>query len=136
MNPEQQARAEIDRLLQPGRLGRAVGRGVNLHAAPGVAIREFPLNPGHGFADYLLYVDGKACGVIEAKKQGATLTGVEVQSTRYAQGFPPACPPGSGRCPSCTSPPASKPISPRVLIRSLALATCLLSTSRRCWRSG
>lgn len=35
-----------------------------------------------GFADYLLYVDGKAAGVIEAKKEGATLTGMEVQSGR------------------------------------------------------
>jgi type I restriction enzyme, R subunit len=58
----------------------------NLHAGSGavkgVAIREFPLNPGHGFADYLLYVNGKACGVIEAKKEGATLSGVEVQSAQ------------------------------------------------------
>jgi type I restriction enzyme, R subunit len=53
-----------------------------------VAIREFPLDAGHGFADYLLYVNGKACGVIEAKKEGATLSGVEVQSARYAQGLP------------------------------------------------
>ena len=37
----------------------------NIHAARGVAIREFPL-PGYGFADYLLYVDGKAAGVVEA----------------------------------------------------------------------
>jgi type I site-specific restriction endonuclease len=44
----------------------------NIHAAVGVAIREFPLNTGFGFADYLLYVNGKACGVIEAKKEGAT----------------------------------------------------------------
>ena len=42
-----------------------------------MAIREFPLNAGFGFADYLLHVDGKACGVIEAKKQGATLAGEE-----------------------------------------------------------
>ncbi len=48
----------------------------NIHAACGVAIRRFPL-PGYGFADYLLYVDGKAAGVIEAKKEGVTLTGVE-----------------------------------------------------------
>jgi type I restriction enzyme R subunit len=34
----------------------------HISAGPGVAIREFPL-PGHGFADYLLYVDGKA-GVV------------------------------------------------------------------------
>ncbi len=58
----------------------------------GVAIREFPLEPGHGFADYLLYVDAKACGVIEAKKAGATLTGVEAQSARYAQGLPNSLP--------------------------------------------
>jgi type I restriction enzyme R subunit len=64
----------------------------DLTAAQGVAIREFPLAAGFGFADYLLYVDGKACGVIEAKKQGATLTGVEAQSARYAQGLPPALP--------------------------------------------
>lgn len=40
---------------------------VNLNAgtgpARGVAIREFPLLPGHGFADYLLYVKGKACAI-------------------------------------------------------------------------
>jgi type I site-specific restriction endonuclease len=59
----------------------------NIHAATGVAICEFPLNNGFGFADYLLYVNGKACGVIEAKKHGATLTGVELQSGRYAQGL-------------------------------------------------
>jgi type I restriction enzyme R subunit len=64
----------------------------NIHAARGVAIREFPLNPGHGFADYLLYIDAKAAGVIEAKKAGATLTGVEVQSARYAQGLPASLP--------------------------------------------
>jgi type I restriction enzyme R subunit len=56
-------------------------------ASRGVAIREFPL-PGHGFADYLLYVDGKAAGVIEAKKQGTPLIGVETQSTKYNHGLP------------------------------------------------
>ncbi|MEN9538786.1 MAG: hypothetical protein RLZZ126_1021, partial [Pseudomonadota bacterium] len=65
---------------------------VNIHATAGVAIREFPLSPGHGFADYLLYVNGKACGVIEAKKEGATLRGVELQSGRYAHGLPSALP--------------------------------------------
>ncbi|MCX8114953.1 MAG: type I restriction endonuclease, partial [Burkholderiaceae bacterium] len=57
-----------------------------------MALREFELNPGHGTADYLLYVDGKAAGVIEAKKQGATLTGVEIQSAKYAQGLPASLP--------------------------------------------
>ena len=42
---------------------------INLHAGHGVAVREFPLKKGHGYADYLLYVDGQALGVIEAKKE-------------------------------------------------------------------
>ena len=66
--------------------------GANIHAGRGVALREFALKPGHGFADYLLYVDGKAAGVIEAKKRGATLSGVEVQTGRYAQGLPESLP--------------------------------------------
>jgi len=53
---------------------------------------EFPLDPGFGFADYLLYVNGKACGVIEAKKEGASLTGVDLQSSRYAKGLPTTLP--------------------------------------------
>ncbi|HVB84318.1 MAG TPA: hypothetical protein VND63_05525, partial [Rhodanobacteraceae bacterium] len=92
LTPEQAARQTIDTLL--GAAGWAVQNlaEVNLHAARGVAIREFPLVDGHGTADYLLYVDGRACGVIEAKKQGATLTGVETQSGRYAQGLPASLP--------------------------------------------
>jgi type I restriction enzyme R subunit len=90
--PEQRARAEIDRLLAAAGWAVQGVAGVDLGAALGVAIREFPLLPGYGFADYLLYVDGRACGVIEAKKQGATLTGVEAQSARYAQGLPASLP--------------------------------------------
>lgn len=86
MTPEARARQTINTLLtQAGWLVCDVAS-ANIRAATGVAIREFPLNVGHGFADYLLYVNGKACGVIEAKKEGATLSGVEVQSARYAQG--------------------------------------------------
>jgi hypothetical protein len=40
---------------------------VNLSAFRGTAIRNFTLKPGHGFADYLLHVHGKAVGVIEAE---------------------------------------------------------------------
>ena len=92
MTSEEQARKHIDALLL------AVGWHIcdvadaNIHAALGVAIREFPLDSGFGFADYLLYVDGKACGVIEAKKEGMPLTGVEVQSGRYAKGLPASLP--------------------------------------------
>ena len=47
---------------------------------------------GHGYADYLIYVDGKAAGIIEAKREGVTLTGVEVQAGKYSGGFPPTLP--------------------------------------------
>jgi type I restriction enzyme R subunit len=90
--PEQQAREEIDRLLAAAGWHVCDYAQANIHAACGVALREFPLESGYGFADYLLYVDGKAAGIIEAKKQGATLTGVEIQSARYAQGLPTALP--------------------------------------------
>jgi len=96
MTPEARARQTIDALLTAAGWHVCDVASANLHAGSGavkgVAIREFPLNPGHGFADYLLYVNGKACGVIEAKKEGATLSGVEVQSARYAQGLPAALP--------------------------------------------
>jgi type I restriction enzyme R subunit len=92
MTPEQKARVSIDALLTAAGWHVCNVANANIHAATGVAIREFPLNPGFGFADYLLYVNGKACGVIEAKKQGATLTGVELQSGRYAQGLPTTLP--------------------------------------------
>lgn len=92
MTPEQKARVSIDALLVQAGWHVCNVADANIHASTGVAIREFPLNPGFGFADYLLYVNGKACGVIEAKKQGATLTGVELQSSRYAQGLPKSLP--------------------------------------------
>lgn len=92
MKPEARARVLIDELLVAAGWHICDMAQVNVHAAQGVAIREFPLNTGHGFADYLLYVNGKACDVIEAKKEGATLKGVEIQSEKYAQGLPAALP--------------------------------------------
>ncbi len=72
-NPERQARIAIDEMLQQaGWLVQDVAR-TNLDASRGIAIREFPLKSGHGFADYLLYVDQRAVGVVEAKREGATL---------------------------------------------------------------
>jgi type I restriction enzyme R subunit len=109
MTPEAQARQTIDTLLAQAGWHVCNMSEANIHAARGVALREFPLNNGFGFADYLLYIDGKAAGVIEAKKEGATLTGVEVQSGRYAQGLPPACPRGGAPCRSSSSPLVSRP---------------------------
>jgi hypothetical protein len=91
MTPEQHARKHIDELLTKAGWVIQNAAETNIAAGLGVAIREFPL-PGHGFSDYLLYVDGKAAGVIEAKKAGATLSGVEIQADKYTQGLPPTLP--------------------------------------------
>ena len=56
---------------------------LNVSAARGVAAQDFGLQHGHGTADYLLYADGRAAGVVEAKTEGHTLTGVETQPGRY-----------------------------------------------------
>lgn len=60
----------------------------NVAAARGVAIREFPLKSGYGEADYLLYLDGVPAGVVEAKKEGTTLSGYETQTEKYSVGLP------------------------------------------------
>ena len=86
--PEQRARANIDRLLEQARWMVQDVAALNVHAARGVAVREFPLQPSHGTPDYLLYVDGRAAGVVEAKPEVHTLTGVEAQSGRYGTGLP------------------------------------------------
>ena len=90
--PEERARTEIDQLLTAAGWAVQDFKQANIHAGCGVAIREFQLNAGFGEADYLLYVDGKAAGVIEAKMKGTTLTGVEVQSGKYSQGLPDTLP--------------------------------------------
>ena len=86
--PEQRARTNIDRLLEQAGWTVQDLAALNVHSALGVAVREFPLRSGHGTADYLLYVDGRAAGVVEAKPVGHTLTGVEAQSGRYGAGLP------------------------------------------------
>jgi len=57
-----------------------------------LAIREFPLKSGHGHVDDLLYLQGKAVGIVEAKKVGYTLKGVETQSAKYTAGLPDELP--------------------------------------------
>jgi len=90
--PEQEAREVIDHLLTLAGWIVCDPKEANITAHRGVAIREFPLKPGHGVADYLLYVDGRAAGVIEAKKKGDTLSGVEIQSAKYTEGLPDGLP--------------------------------------------
>lgn len=84
MTPEQKARVVIDKKLeQSGWTIQNVAQ-LNLGAALGVAVREFPTSTGA--VDYALFIDGEPVGVIEAKKSsvGENITVVEEQSSRYA----------------------------------------------------
>ena len=86
MTPEAKARQIIDQQLQLCGWVVQDYREMNISAGRGVAIREFPLKTG--VADYMLYVDGRAIGVVEAKAEGHSLTGVETQSGKYLDGLP------------------------------------------------
>jgi len=86
LRAEQRARVLIDRQLRDAGWSVQDKRDLNLFASRGVACREVVMKPGHGRADYLLYVEQKVVGVIEAKADGATLSGVEWQSAMYAEG--------------------------------------------------
>ncbi|MEN8264609.1 MAG: type I restriction endonuclease subunit R [Nitrospirota bacterium] len=89
--PEDQAREEIDKMLEKSGWHVCDYKNANIHAHRGVVLRYFPLKDGKE-ADYLFYLDGKAAGIIEAKKVGTTLSGVEIQSMKYTKGLPDGLP--------------------------------------------
>ena len=97
MTPEEKARQRIDELLESAGWKVQDRKDLNLGAALGVAIREFPLTSG--YADYLLFVDRKAAGVIEAKPEGTTLSGVAEQTASYITGAPANIPKVEGPLP-------------------------------------
>lgn len=87
MTPEEIARQQIDeKLTQAGWLVQD-RKEFDRFAGIGVACREFVMEDGTE-ADYLLFVDGKAAGVIEAKKAGIVLSGIENQSKGYSCHLP------------------------------------------------
>ena len=85
LTPEQEAREKIDALLEAAGGAVQSREQANLSASPGVAVAEFPLDTG--FADYLLFVDRRPIGVVEAKSAGMTLSGVETQTAKYSDGL-------------------------------------------------
>jgi type I restriction enzyme R subunit len=84
--PEQRARGTIDALLTDAGWQVQDRAALNLSAGRGVVVREFALKTG--FADYLLFVDRKAIGAVEAKPEGMPLSGIEPQSEKYGAGLP------------------------------------------------
>jgi len=85
-SPEELAREKIDKLLTDCGWIVQNRSTINLSASRGVAIREALLKD-RDEADYLVFVDGKAIGTVEAKPEGFTLTGVEEQSGKYGKGL-------------------------------------------------
>lgn len=83
-NPEQQARDTIDAQLRQAGWAVQSKESLNLHDGPGQAVREYWTDVGP--ADYVLFVNRKAVGVIEAKREeeGHKLTVVEEQTGGYA----------------------------------------------------
>jgi type I restriction enzyme R subunit len=84
-NPEQKARDNIDVLLMKAGWIVQSTKGINLNVGHGQAIREYQTDVGP--ADYVLFVDKKAIGVIEAKREdeGVRLTTHETQTEGYAK---------------------------------------------------
>ncbi|MCU5782501.1 hypothetical protein MA04_01801 [Alcanivorax balearicus MACL04] len=82
--PEQRARDRIDRKLIAAGWVVQDKTAINLNAGPGVAVREYQTDVGP--ADYVLFVERQAVGVIEAKPEdwGHKITTVEDQADGYA----------------------------------------------------
>lgn len=83
-NPEQLARDRIDRQLSACGWLIQDKKAINLHAGPGVAVREYQTDVGP--ADYVLFVDKKPVGILEAKRaeEGVHFTVHEDQAKDYA----------------------------------------------------
>lgn len=83
-NPEQIARDQIDSKLVEAGWSVQNKDALDFNAGQGVAVREYQTDVGP--ADYVLFVDRRAVGVIEAKPKdwGHKITTVEEQSAGYA----------------------------------------------------
>jgi type I restriction enzyme R subunit len=84
-NPEQKARDNIDAMLIEAGWVVQDNKKIDFNAGLGIAVREYQTDVGP--ADYALFVDKQAVGVIEAKreKEAQNITTVEEQSGDYAK---------------------------------------------------
>ena len=79
---EAETREDIDKKLIVAGWVIQDKKRLNLYESLGVAVREMDTDTGP--ADYMLFIDGKACGIVEAKREGANIGDVVQQSRRYA----------------------------------------------------
>lgn len=85
MSPEEKARLVIDKKLKASGYAVQDVKEFNPMAACGVVVREWQTTTGP--CDYLIFIDGTPCGLIEAKEhdKGEKLTAVAEQTRRYAE---------------------------------------------------
>jgi len=85
LTPEQEARVNIDKQLELAGWVVVDKNRINWSAGPGLAVREYQTDAGP--ADYVLFIDRKPVGVIEAKKEaeGHKLSVHEEQAEFYAR---------------------------------------------------
>lgn len=102
---------------------------MSLGTGRGVAVREFVLQKPDRPPDYLLYVDQKPVGGVEAMPEGTTLTEVERQSSRYSEGLPERITPRVLPCLSSTSPQGRRHRSPTSATPSRGAGSCSRSTA-------
>ena len=87
--PEDKARhKKINPLLEKAGWKIQSYKTADPHASKGVAIEFFQISKNVGEADYVLFVNSEAVGIIEAKKIGSTLLGKEPQVEKYSNNFP------------------------------------------------
>jgi type I restriction enzyme R subunit len=84
--PEARARQQIDALLSAAGWTLQDYTRYDPSAAHAIALREIPMKGGR--CDYLLLIDRRPVGVIEAKKAGTTLSMVAEQSSWYGANLP------------------------------------------------
>lgn len=87
MTPERKARQTIDRMLEESgwQIQNYAERETDVSL--GVAVREYPLQDDQS-ADYLLFINAVAVGIVEAKPKGTTVSGPMQQAERYHASLP------------------------------------------------
>jgi type I restriction enzyme R subunit len=93
--PEQQARQTIDALLAAAGWSVQDYKAYDPPASRGIAVREVPLKSGR--CDYLLLVNRRPVGVVEAKKIGVSLSTVAEQSAFHTANLPDFLAAGLGK---------------------------------------
>lgn len=85
MDPEDEVRQQIDKMLEESGWILQDYKQLDLSAGKGIAVREYPLSKDA--SDYALFIDRNPVGVLEAKPKSWTLTGVTPQSDGYLEGL-------------------------------------------------